>query len=491
MNHFDYRNGVLHAEAVNLIELATAVGTPFYCYSTATLERHYRVFSEAFAGEKTLVCYAMKANSNQSVLRTLAKLGAGADVVSGGELKRALAAGIPPDRILFSGIGKTETELRAALAADILCINIESEPELELLSRLATESGKTARISVRINPDVDAGTHAKISTGRSENKFGIPLARARAVYARAATLPGILVTGADMHIGSQITDLSRMEAAFRILAEFVQTLRADGHAISHIDFGGGLGIPYYMDREAPPAPAAYAAMVKRVTHNLGCTLMFEPGRMIVGNAGILVARVIYVKHGDAKNFVIIDAAMNDLIRPTLYEAHHDILPVRQPARGHPPDRGRRGRAGLRKRRLPRARPQHARTPGRRSGGDHDGRRLWRGAVRHLQHPCADSGSAGQGRPIRGGAAPPRGRGIDRDGPTGALAVKLSIVVVPANAGTHNTDIFVALSWACSFDNHVRLWLWVPAQGRDDGGFIWRRGCPSLHPPPRRRLVQSA
>ncbi|MGH6767375.1 MAG: diaminopimelate decarboxylase family protein, partial [Bradyrhizobium sp.] len=201
MNHFDYRNGVLHAEAVNLIELATAVGTPFYCYSTATLERHYRVFSQAFAGEKTLVCYAMKANSNQSVLRTLARLGAGADVVSGGELKRALAAGIPPDRILFSGIGKTETELRAALAADILCINIESEPELELLSRLAAESGKTARISVRVNPDIDAGTHAKISTGRSENKFGIPLTRARAVYARAATLPGILVTGADMHIG--------------------------------------------------------------------------------------------------------------------------------------------------------------------------------------------------------------------------------------------------------------------------------------------------
>jgi diaminopimelate decarboxylase len=333
MNHFDYRNGVLHAEAVNLIELATAVGTPFYCYSTATLERHYQVFSQAFAGEKTLVCYAMKANSNQSVLRTLARLGAGADVVSGGELKRALAAGIPPDRILFSGIGKTETDLRAALAADILCINIESEPELELLSRLAAESGKTARISVRVNPDIDAGTHSKISTGRSENKFGIPLTRARAVYARAATLPGILVTGADMHIGSQITDLSRMETAFRILAEFVRTLRADGHVISHIDFGGGLGIPYYRDREAPPAPAAYAAMVKRVTHNLGCTLMFEPGRMIVGNAGILVARVIYVKRGDAKNFVIIDAAMNDLIRPTLYEAHHDILPVRQPAEG--------------------------------------------------------------------------------------------------------------------------------------------------------------
>src|ERR1700739_4319635 len=333
MNHFDYRNGVLHAEAVNLIDLADKVGTPFYCYSTATLERHYRVFTDAFAGEKALVCYAMKANSNQSVLRTLARLGAGADVVSGGELKRALAAGIPPQKILFSGIGKTEAELRAALAADILCINVESEPELELLSKLAVETGRKARVSVRVNPDVDAGTHAKISTGKSENKFGIPISRAREVYARAAKLPGIKVTGTDMHIGSQITDLSRMEIAFRILAEFVQTLRADGHDIAHIDFGGGLGIPYYMDREAPPAPDAYASMVKRVTHNLGCTLMFEPGRMIVGNAGILVARVIYVKHGEGKNFVIIDAAMNDLIRPTLYEAHHDILPVREPGPG--------------------------------------------------------------------------------------------------------------------------------------------------------------
>src|SRR5499427_7727162 len=235
MNHFDYRNGVLHAEAVSLSDLAKTVGTPFYCYSTATLERHFRVFTEAFAGEKVLVCYAMKANSNQSVLRTLAKLGAGADVVSGGELKRALAAGIPPQKILFSGVGKTETELRAALAADILCINVESEPELELLSQLAVETGKTARISVRVNPDVDAGTHAKISTGRSENKFGVPLSHAREVYARAARLPGIEVTGADMHIGSQITDLARMETAFRILAEFVHALRADGHNISHVD----------------------------------------------------------------------------------------------------------------------------------------------------------------------------------------------------------------------------------------------------------------
>src|SRR5215470_7971873 len=332
MNHFDYRNGVLHAEAVDLAEIAQAVGTPFYCYSTATLERHYRVFSEAFAGQKVDVCYAMKANSNQSVLRTLAKLGAGADVVSGGELKRALAAGIPPSKIVFSGVGKTEAELRAALAADILCINVESEPELELLSKLAGESARIARISVRINPDVDAGTHAKISTGKSENKFGIPLSRAREVYARAAKLPGLKITGTDVHIGSQITDLGRMEEAFRILADLVQTLRADGHDISHVDFGGGLGIPYYRDRDPPPPPSAYAAMVKRVSHNLGCTLMFEPGRMIVGNAGILVTRVIYVKRGDAKNFIVIDAAMNDLIRPTLYEAHHDILPVRQAAK---------------------------------------------------------------------------------------------------------------------------------------------------------------
>ena len=335
MNYFDYRNGVLHAEAVNLIDLANKIGTPFYCYSTATLERHYRVFSEAFAGEKVLVCYALKANSNQSVLRTLAKLGAGADVVSGGELKRALAAGIPPQKILFSGIGKTEAELRAALAADILCINVESEPELELLSKLAVESGRTARISVRVNPDVDAGTHAKISTGKSENKFGIPLAaRARGLCARsqAAGDRG----HRHRHAYRQPDHRSGpMETAFRILAEFVQTLRADGHAISHVDFGGGLGIPYYMDRAPPPEPAAYAAMVKRVTHNLGCTLMFEPGRMIVGNAGILVTRVIYVKHGDARNFVVIDAAMNDLIRPTLYEAHHDILPVREPAKNAP------------------------------------------------------------------------------------------------------------------------------------------------------------
>jgi diaminopimelate decarboxylase len=333
MNHFDYRNGVLHAEAVDLVALADAVGTPFYCYSTATLERHYRVFADAFADVDALVCYALKANSNQSVLRTLAKLGAGADVVSGGELKRVLAAGIPPNKILFSGVGKTEAELRQALATDLLCINVESEPELELLSRLAAEMGRVARISVRVNPDVDSGSHAKISTGKSANKFGVPLKYAREVYARAAKLPGIKVTGVDVHIGSQVTDLGPLEAAFRLLVDFVHTLRADGHTISHVDFGGGLGIPYHLDRPAPPAPAAYAAMVRRVTHNLGCTLMFEPGRMIVGNAGILVTRAIYLKHGDAKNFVVVDAAMNDLIRPTLYEAHHDILPVRLAAPG--------------------------------------------------------------------------------------------------------------------------------------------------------------
>jgi len=328
MNHFDYRNGVLNAEAVNLSDLAEAVGTPFYCYSTATLERHYQVFSDAFADHKALVCYAMKANSNQSVLRTLAKLGAGADVVSGGELKRALAAGIPPQKILFSGIGKTEAELRAALAADILCINIESEPEPELLARLTAETGRVARISVRVNPDVDSGSHAKISTGKSENKFGVPLDRARAVYARAAQLPGIKVTGVDVHIGSQITDLGPLEAAFNLLVDFARMLRADGHAITHLDFGGGLGIPYHPDTPTPPDPDAYAAVVKRAIRGFDCTLMFEPGRLIVGNAGILVTRVIYVKHGDAKNFVIVDAAMNDLIRPTLYEAYHDLLPVR-------------------------------------------------------------------------------------------------------------------------------------------------------------------
>jgi diaminopimelate decarboxylase len=333
MRHFTYRNGVLHAEAVNLVDLAAAVGTPFYCYSTATLVRHYQVFAGAFADVPALVCYAMKANSNQAVLKTLAGLGAGADVVSEGELKRARAAGIPADKIMFSGIGKTARELALAVDEGILCINVESEPELELLSAIASAKGRTANISVRVNPDIDARTHAKIATGKSENKFGIPISRAREVYARAAQLPGLKVTGVDMHIGSQITDLEPFDDAFALLSEFVRVLRGDGHVISHVDLGGGLGIPYREEDEPPPHPDAYAAMVKRATRDLGCTLIFEPGRLLVGNAGILVTRVLYLKRGEAKNFVIVDAAMNDLIRPTLYEAYHDIQPVREPPAG--------------------------------------------------------------------------------------------------------------------------------------------------------------
>ncbi len=331
MHHFDYRSGVLHAEAVDIAKLAEAVGTPFYCYSTATLERHYRVFAGAFSDVKALVCYAMKANSNQAVVRTLAKLGAGADVVSGGELKRARAAGIAPDKIMFSGIGKTAQELALAVDEGILCLNVESEPELELLASIAQGKGRVANISVRVNPDIDPKTHAKIATGKAENKFGIPISRAREVYGRAAKLPGVKVAGVDMHIGSQITDLQPFNDAFALLSEFVHTLRADGHAISHVDLGGGLGIPYRDDNDPPPRPEAYAAMVKNATRALDCTLIFEPGRLLVGNAGILVTRVLYVKRGEAKNFVIVDAGMNDLIRPTLYEAHHDIRPVRRPA----------------------------------------------------------------------------------------------------------------------------------------------------------------
>ena len=331
MHHFEYRGGVLSAEAVRLDALAEKVGTPFYCYSTATLTRHYRVFAGAFADVNALVCYAMKANSNQAVLATLARLGAGADVVSEGELKRARLAGIPADKIMFSGIGKTARELAHALDENILCINVESEPELELLSSIAASKGRAAPISVRVNPDIDAKTHHKIATGKAENKFGIPISRAREVYARAAKLPGLKVTGVDMHIGSQITDLDPFGNAFMLLAEFVRELRGDGHTIDHVDLGGGLGIPYRDDNEPPPHPEAYAEVVKRATRDLGCKLIFEPGRLIVGNAGILVTRVLFVKHGDVKHFVIVDAGMNDLIRPTLYDAHHEIRPVTEPA----------------------------------------------------------------------------------------------------------------------------------------------------------------
>jgi diaminopimelate decarboxylase len=335
MHHFTYRAGVMHAEAVDLTALAESVGTPLYCYSTATLERHYRVFAGAFADVPSLVCYALKANSNQAVIATLARLGAGADVVSGGELKRALAAGVPPGKIMFSGVGKTAAELAAAVDAGILCVNVESEHELEQLSAIAASKGATACVSLRVNPDIDARTHAKIATGKSENKFGIPISRARGVYARAAKLAGLRVAGVDMHIGSQITELQPFDDAFALLSDFVRTLRADGHHIEHVDLGGGLGIPYRDDNEPPPDPQAYAAVVKRATRDLGCILIFEPGRMIVGNAGILLTRVLDVKRGDAKTFVIVDAAMNDLIRPTLYEAYHDIRPVKEPAASAP------------------------------------------------------------------------------------------------------------------------------------------------------------
>ncbi len=335
MHHFAYRDGVLHAEAVSLAALAESVGTPFYCYSTATLERHYNVFAGAFADVPSLVCYAVKANSNQAVIATLARLGAGADVVSAGELKRARAAGVPAEKIMFSGIGKTAAELAMAIDEGILCVNVESEPELDLLSQIAASKDRTVNVSIRVNPDVDAKTHAKIATGKSENKFGIPISRARDIYAHAARLPGIRVTGVDMHIGSQITELTPFDNAFVLLSGFVRELRGDGHTISHVDLGGGLGIPYREGDEPPPDPAAYAAVVKRATAGLGCKLIFEPGRLLVGNAGILVTRVIYNKRGEAKTFVIVDAAMNDLIRPTLYEAHHDIKMVAEPAPGAP------------------------------------------------------------------------------------------------------------------------------------------------------------
>src|SRR5579872_3200073 len=279
MHHFDYRAGVLHAEAVDIVDLAAAVGTPFYCYSTATIERHYQVFTRAFADVSALVCYAMKANSNQAVIKTLARLGAGADVVSGGELKRARVVGIPSDKIMFSGIGKTAAELALAVDEGILCVNVESEPELEFLSSIASSKGRTAPVSIRVNPDIDPKTHHKIATGRAENKFGIPVSRAREVYAQAANLPGLKDAGVDMHIGSQITDLDPFADAFKLLADFVRTLRADGHTIAHVELGGGLGIPYRDGNELPPHPDEYAKVVKRATRDLDCQLIFEPGRL--------------------------------------------------------------------------------------------------------------------------------------------------------------------------------------------------------------------
>ncbi|MEO6013458.1 MAG: diaminopimelate decarboxylase [Devosia sp.] len=326
MHHFQYRDGALFAEDVNVTELAGKVGTPFYVYSAATLRRHVRVMREAFEGTPKLVAYAMKANSNQAVLKVIAGEGAGADVVSGGELERAIAAGIPASKIVFSGVGKTVKEMRRGLELGIKCFNLESEPELERLSDIAHSMDKVAPVSVRINPDVSAGGHAKISTGKKENKFGIPFAQAREVYARIAALPGVKAVGIDMHIGSQITDMSPFDNAYALLAELVTDLRGQGHDIHHVDVGGGLGIPYHADQDAPPLPVEYAQIVKKHIAGLGVELVLEPGRLIVGNAGILVTTVEYVKSGE-KSFVIVDAAMNDLIRPTLYEAHHEVQPV--------------------------------------------------------------------------------------------------------------------------------------------------------------------
>jgi len=327
MNHFEYRDGILHAEDVPIPDIAKAVGTPFYCYSTATLERHYRVF-EAAMPQGTLIAYAVKANGSLSVIKTLAKLGAGADIVSVGEMKKVLAGGVPASKIVFSGVGKKRDEMAAALDAGIYQFNVESEAELDALSAVAQSKGARAAIALRINPDVDARTHAKISTGKAENKFGIGWGRAKAAYAHAAKLPGLKVVGVDVHIGSQITELGPFREAFAKVADLVRELRAQGHEISRIDLGGGLGVPYEAGA-APPAPESYGAVVREAVGALDAQLIMEPGRLITANAGVLISEVIYIKRGDAKEFVILDAGMNDLIRPAMYDAWHDIAPVAQ------------------------------------------------------------------------------------------------------------------------------------------------------------------
>ena len=329
MNHFQYKDGVLSAEDVPLTELAAAVGTPFYCYSTATLTRHYRVFAAALPKD-ALIAFSVKANGNLAVLKTLGNLGAGADVVSGGELKKALAAGIPARRIVFSGVGKTREEMRLALEAGIYQFNVESEPELDALGEIAAGMGVNAPVTIRVNPDIDAKTHAKITTGTFETKFGIPWSRARATYAHAAKLPGIEIVGVDVHIGSQITELGPFREAFKRVADLIAELRAQGHRIARADLGGGLGVPYRLDNAPPPDPDAYGEVIAEATKGLDVQLIFEPGRLIAANAGILVARVIYIKSGESKSFMVLDAGMNDLIRPALYDAHHDILPVFAP-----------------------------------------------------------------------------------------------------------------------------------------------------------------
>ena len=326
MNHFEYRNGVLCAEDVPLTLIAEKVGTPFYCYSTATLTRHYKVFAAALPAT-ALIAFSVKANGNLAVLKTLGNLGAGADVVSAGELKKARAAGIPASRIVFSGVGKTREEMRLALEEGIYQFNVEGEPELEALNEVALSLDAKAPVTIRVNPDVDAKTHAKITTGTYETKFGVPWSRARSAYALAAKLPGLEVVGVDVHIGSQITELAPFKAAFQRVAELITVLRADGHRITRADLGGGLGVPYRLDNLPPPDPQAYGEVIASITKGLDVQLIFEPGRLISANAGVLVSRVIFVKPGESKTFLVLDAGMNDLIRPAMYDAHHDILPI--------------------------------------------------------------------------------------------------------------------------------------------------------------------
>ncbi|WP_375254179.1 diaminopimelate decarboxylase [Yoonia sp.] len=336
MDHFLYRDGALYAEDVPVADIAAAVGTPFYVYSTATLKRHFSLFDEALSWGAHLVCFAMKSLSNQAVIKLLGDAGAGMDVVSGGEYMRAKAAGVPGERIVFSGVGKTADEMRLAITGGIRQFNVESEPEMVMLDKVAQSLGAAVPITIRVNPDVDAKTHAKIATGKSENKFGIPISRAREVYAMAGAMAGLEVVGIDVHIGSQLTELAPFETAYRKVAELTEQLRADGHEIKRLDLGGGLGIPYARSNEAPPLPTDYGALIQRTVGHLGCEIEIEPGRLISGNAGLMVSKVIYVKAGEDREFLILDGAMNDLIRPAMYEAWHDIVPVVEPAPGGAP-----------------------------------------------------------------------------------------------------------------------------------------------------------